>query len=254
MNVLSYLRNIYAGRENLSVHFGLFSLIGIMTICLHNIFSSKLNNMFSGIFGFAPCARFELFLNTCGGVFLLFFTLGYIFNYAHNLYNDKTSLPEISMDSFSIFFKVLPIILTWGIYFIILFLLGMSLFRFGSFLSLIYFASLFSVFIFVNIIYVIFAKDFQYKADYFNPLYIIKVINCSSGPLILLSIELLLICILPVFLLYKIFNASFTIDYENISLGLRWMVLCITVYLINVIHYVYVNGLVEIIKERIYKE
>lgn len=250
MNIFKYIKGIYQGKKNLSNHITLFSIFGIMTIVLNNYIASNLSSMYASYLGFAPSTNLEIYIDVIIGVMLLIFSVGYFYEFVHNTYSEADNLPEISLKPYADFLRMLPIILMWINYMAFFALLGFHMFRIDSPMFAVYYALLVCLIPFIDIILMLYAKDFKFTFDAINPLKLVKVIDKTFGSVVVLSVKLLIVSIIPVCLIYLLFRYSVLVKNSFVQLGLRLGGVCISVYLVNVLRYIYSIGCVEIIKNK----
>lgn len=251
MAILRILKSIYTGKNNLLNHISIFSLLGIMTLALNNVFSSYLGNIYSGFLGFAPSDKLELSLDLIVGLMLWMFFTGYSYNFANSCYKKNDGLPVLSLFSFSVFLKMLPIISVWTLYVVFIALLGGVFIPFTSPYFYVFYSLIICTLPFVNMIYVIFAKDFIFTPKFFSPKILFKVIDKTLGDVIFLAIKILLASVLPAVIVYLFFYFAKVEPSQYIKLGLRLLGVCSGVYFVTVIQYLYQGCLVEIVQCKI---
>lgn len=140
--------------------------------------------------------------------------LGVFVKFIHEKFEGSFIFPEVDIECLKKGFKTLPIFLCWVVYWIIiivmfLFILFVSAMALkvssnnaiGALLFILLFlvlllftiAGTFLVSPFVNLIFVKFAKDYQYKAEYFNPITPFKYMAGNFKPLIMLALKYILV-------------------------------------------------------------
>lgn len=249
MEVFQYIKKIYQGEGAFYKHLSLFSIIGVMTLLLNNYVASIIGSMYNGFLGYAPFNNNEISFDLFFGLMIIIFLFGYSFKFINALFNQKVGIPEFSLSSYSIFVKVLPLVLAWGIYIFILLFAGISLLP--SYLFFIFAGGMFFLLPFISLICVYFAKDFYSDKKLYNPLFLLKVIKCSIIDMIILTIKTILVAIIPVVILYVFFRYSYLIKSSALQLGIRLFGLCSGMYFILIIKYIYLSGLVEISNEKL---
>lgn len=250
MNILKNLKSVYFGDGCLFTHLSIFSLLGIMTLALNNVLSSSLGNLMGGFLGFAPSNKYELFLNFLIGLLILIFFIGYSFNFANYCFKQNCRLPEVNLDSMSVFVKMLPLFIIWGIYITFLCMLGGVLIPYTSPFFYIFYSVIICIIPFIYIIYVIFAQDFVYHSELFNPKFLFKVLDKTFGAVIFLTVQLCLLCILPVVVVNIFFYLAKLLHSPYWQLGLRLLGVCSGVYLFFIVKLLYLSRLSNIIRNK----
>lgn len=251
MNILKHIKGIYQGKNNLSNHISLFSILGIMTIVLNNYIASNLSSMYASYFGFAPATNLEVYIDVIVGVMLLIFSIGYFYEFVNNSYSEVDKLPEVSLKPYCYFLKILPIVLMWLNYITFLALLGFNMFKFDSPMFAVYYALLFCLIPFIDIFLMFYAKDFKFTFDAINPLKLVKIIDKTFSSVILLLVKIFITAIIPICIIYLSFRYSVLIKNSFVQLGLRLGTVCVSVYFFNILRYTYSIGCVEIIKNKL---
>lgn len=251
MNVFKTLKNLYSVKDYLYTHISIFSLLGIMTLCLNNILLSYFGNVYSNYLGFAPSNKFELFLNLFIGLCLIFFFIGYVCEIIQKSFDDEISLPKLTLESFSLFVRSLPVVIVWGLYFGFMLMLGVSLIPITSPLFYIYFSLLLCFVPFIQIIFAMYIKKSELKAEFFQPLLIVQVMDKTLGSVILLWLQILVVSVLLYGVVYLIFNFAHYFPSAYVQLSIRMLGLCIGVYFFNIVIYVYNKCLVGIVKNKL---
>lgn len=234
-------------KENIFKHFTLFSLLGIFTIALNNFCA-----YFVGIeipIWFNSPGKIETFIDLFIGLIIFIFLNGYYYKYVHALFNnEKAQIPEISLDCFLTFWKMLPLFLLWNIYIFVFVFLGMGLFVLGSLSSLIYFSILGIIIVFINLIYIEYAKDFNISSHYFTLKFLTNIISKTFFKVIAATVKFLCITGLTFYLMYQLFLKTLFIKNHGLSLGVILLLLCIGSYLFTIFNYFYTKKLVKILK------
>lgn len=222
-----------------------------MTIALNNYIASNLSSMYASYFGFAPSTNLEIYIDVIIGVMLLIFSIGYFYEFVNNSYSEADKWPEISLKPYGYFLRMLPIILMWINYIAFFALLGFNMFKIDSLSFALYYAVLICLIPFIDIILISYARDFKFTFDAINPLKIVKVIDKTFVSVILLIIKTLFISIIPVIIVYLLFKYAINVKNSFVQLGLRLGAVCLSVYFINIIRYIYSLGCVDIVKSKL---
>lgn len=250
MTIFNILKNIYSGKNNLLKHISIFSLSGIMTLALNNVISSYLGNIYSGFLGFPPSDKLELSLDLVVGLLLGMFFFGYSYNFVNSYFKESNGLPDLDLSSFSVFLKMLPIFISWTLYIVFLSFLGAAFIPITSPYFYIYYSILICILPFVNIIYVMYAKNFILTPNLFLPKVLFKIIDRTLGDVIFLIIKILLISSLNILIIYLFFYFAKTVHSQYFQLGLRLFGLCTGVYLFSIIQYLYMGSMVNIVRKK----
>lgn len=253
MKVFEYLRNIYTGKNNLNNHISIFLLSGIMALCLNQKFESIFEGFINGYFGYSTSNEFLIYGSFVIGLVLFIFFTGYYYENIHNFYNDKKTLKDFSLSSFIIFVKMLPLFIVWGMYFSLFIAIGYIAFDMSNALFYLYFGILFCLPPFISIIYTIYAENFEYKIKYFNPLFLLSIINKCFIAIIRLIFELAILSILPIIFLQSVFKYNILIKNTETQLTIRLLTLCTSVYFTQILYYLFSQGLIDIIKNKLQK-
>ncbi len=250
IGIIESIKKIYT-KNNLLNHISLFSIFGIMTICLYNRLSFWSGNIFGDYFGYF--VKDDITLYICGiiAIVLFFYSLGYLFNFVNKISGGEIIVPEVSLNSIIIFTKMLPLFIYWGVLFLALFIIGFLCFDMNSGWFYIYYSLLLCFLPFINVIYIKFAKNYEFKYEYFNPLFLFKVLDRTLGDIIFLSLKLLFFIVLPVLLIYVIFKFSGVSSNHSVQVAIRLMALCLSVYFMNILNYIYCSEVVKIIEEKL---
>lgn len=229
-------------------HITLFSILGLFTIVLNNyisyVFGIELNNWF------LPVREFAVPLNFFVGVMFIIFFVGYMYKYANSLFKDSNaSIAEASLNCFVVFVKMLPVFMVWNLYLVIAILLGLLLFRVGSVAFALYFALLILITIFVNFIYVMYAKDLKLNSKYFSVCFLVNIMRRNFTKVINVTFRVLVYISIIVYVLYKVFLQVSNAVSIPMQLSLKLFILCTGNYLITLFYYNYIKRLVLIAKE-----
>ena len=249
MNIVNSLKYIFTGRENLLNQLSIFSLIGIMVIYLNNCISAAIGTFYSSFLGYPPSDKLVITFNMVAGIVIGIFIFGYTYKFAMNLFKDnKSKLPDISLNSFVVFVKALPVTIVWGIYYLFLFLLSLIFFRIGTLGFYLY--NLMILFLYPFVLMICYLYSSGMKKDIFSPLFLFKVIENNIKKVAPLNGQIVVFFVISLIIIVKIFEFS---DYfamlRSFQLGLRIFALCILFYILYIIQLIYAHNLVEILKK-----
>lgn len=254
MEVIRYLKQIYQGKNALSNHITLFSLIGIMFILLSTYFAPWGNIFFSDFFVNPLSDRFQIYLTLFAGLSIYVYLIGYSFNYVYkSVKNGEYSIPNFTFEPVIVFMKMLPVFIVWKIYYFIVWGVGIYMFLLYDKFALAYIFSSIMICIipFILMQFVKFAFEFNYKKVFFSPVSLFKNIDKTLGDVIFLSVEIFILAILPVVLVYGMLIAADDVSSRIMKSALRYGGFCIGFYLLAVLQYVYFIGLAGIVKRNI---
>ena len=248
MEIFRFLKGIYSGKDNLLNHIIIFSLSGILAILF-----SKCCAYYFGIFYFGYPLTSGWLVDICLSfmVCVALFFFGYLYSYSNNIYkNDNSNLPNIEFTAFDSFIKMIPITLFWGAIVGILVFLGLIFFNLQKefFESMFYFSCIFILIPFVNVIFALYSKNFSSKLALYSPLAPFKIMSKTFVPVVLLTIECIILGSMLLLVLHKLFIFSNKIPNPNIQIGLRLFVLSLGVYMLNIICYFNIYRVVQVSK------
>lgn len=252
MEVLKYFRSLYFGKDALGKHVTLFSIIGLTFLLLNNVVSFFAGNAFVfNLLVSAPVNRLEVIIEFFFGLLFFIYLVGYFFLFLKKGFVDKRfELVDFSREAFSLIVRILPLFLVWNLYYaVIIFVIGTIILAWYSHLSYIALAVLVCSFPFVNLLFVRFAKTFEYKKEFFNILTIFKLIDKTFVRMLFLTVDVLFMFAISLVLVYLCFWATNNISSEIIKLILKLSVLSVCGYLHYVLMLVYGAGMVEISEE-----
>lgn len=250
MEFSNYIQKIYCGKSAVFNHISLFSLLGILTIAVNNYLSSAFGNIFGTYLEnvrFSPTVNY---LNLFLALMLVIFFCGYGFKYVWNMFNGEYSLPELSLSSYTIFLRMLPLFIVWSIYTTFMAFLGLVFFPINSPLFSIYFSVLICLIPFILIIMVSFARNFEYKPFCFNLFSIFSVLNKALGDVIFLFLKTVVASILPAVVVYAMYKSALISNHQTVIMSLKLGALCVAVYSLFVLSCAFNIGLVQISKEK----
>lgn len=246
MNILKIIKELYTGKENLVAQATVFALVSIMAISFNEITSVFTGYTMYAVF--AVPSDFEIILFSMLGIMIFIFFLGYSYKFIHDSYeNDKTELPSVSMNCFTTFIKVFPVMFVWGLYLGLMLFLGLNIFGTSRIELYVYSVFLLILLPFINMVFVKFAKDFKYSREIFNPLIIVKIMSKTFTKVLLFILQFILvgflISLLGICIRFSV-NGSRTVQIISIL-----SIICIAAYLQQVLYFAYYKGLTEIIKK-----
>ena len=250
MEFSNYIQKIYCGKPAIFNHISLFSLLGISAIALNNYLSTSLGDVFGTYLENVRFSPLVNYLNLFLALMLAIFFSGYGFKYVWNMFNDEYSLPELSLSSYTIFLRMLPLFFVWGVYGVFMSFLGLVFFPINSVFFSIYFAILICLIPFVFIIMVSFAKNFEYKPFCFNPFSIFTVLNKAFGDVIFLFLKTVAASVLPAVIVYVMYKSALVSNHQTVIMSLKLGALCVAVYFLFVLSCAFNIGLVQISKEK----
>ena len=110
MEVLRQLKELYSGKNAISKHITLFSILGIVVILLNNVVAAWGTSAFYfDFFAIAPSSRFELWLTLTVCILLMIYLFGYDCKFLYSKFqNNDSVLPEMDLVPMSMFFKSFP--------------------------------------------------------------------------------------------------------------------------------------------------
>lgn len=248
MNILKIIKELYTGKENLVAQTAIFALVGIMAISFNEVISVFTGNTLYAIFT-VPGSDETIIFSMLGIMIFIFFT-GYIYKFIHENYEcEKAQLPTISMDCFTCFAKIIPVIFVWGIYLGLAGYLGLILFGVNHIEFYAYVLFLLIILPFINMVFVRFAKDFKYNLDIFNPLSIAKIMKKTFVQVFLFILQFVALGAIISFLSGLGFKGAIDAQSRIAQLLCVLTVLCVSSYFQQVLNLAYYKGLTEIIKK-----
>lgn len=254
MEVIKYLKQIYQGNNALANHITLFSLLGIMVILLNNIaayFGSGL--VYLNFLAIPPASKLELSLNLFFAILILIYFFGYEYKFINeNFHNESIKLPEFDLMPSVMVLRILPMFLLWQVYYIFALAVGsFALLSFGNMaLSYVVYSLFICIQPFIHLIMITFAYDFKFNKALANPFTLFNYLDKSLGDVIFLFLETCLVSIIPVVLVGGIIFLGHKIVSEPYRLSFYLLGLCVGMYFINILKYIYIAGLMNIVKEK----
>lgn len=231
-------------------HITLFSIVGILTIVLNDFFAfivgMEIPKWFVSPQDWVSAIAFPV------AILIFVFLYGYYFKYANSLFKDDNAvIPEVSLNCFMVFVKMLPVFLFWNIYMFAGIFIGIALFKLGSLSSYIYFSLLSITGIFVNVIYILYAKELKPEKRFFTLNFLKNIIIKTFWNVINVSIQVVVMFGAAIYLFYKYYTHLAIIkDHEHYFCATLFG-MCFTAYIISLIHLYYVKKLVKIAKNKL---
>lgn len=249
MEVFKYLFQMYNNKQSLVRQISLFSLIGLMVIFFNNFASGWLNLFFENFYINPPASELVVKLSLGLAIFICVYLIGYTYKFIRGVsQNGKAGLPDFDLEPFALFIRMIPMALIWTVNYLIIFLAGsFVLHKFSTSPNNYLFYSLMICLIpFILIIFAKFAGDFKYQQRYFSFSYFVKVIDKSLGDVIFLSLEIIIPAVLIVAAIYAAFMYSAHIKSDIWLFGVRYFIICLSIYLFIILQYTYFTGLTKI--------
>lgn len=201
MNVFSMIgegfRKVYSSNNGALKHTGLLILTGI--ISMSSLYSETLKEAMVmpdniGLILFGALASLIIGIYLCG----------YNFELIHNSFAEEDILPELKFNHFSLFFKALPLMLTWTFYIIVVSIISALLMasKIALIIGLLLILVLAFLSSFLPFVFVEFSKSYDAKGLYgiLQPCKYVKTI----GYLILLGLLFIpiyiILCFVPAFI------------------------------------------------------
>lgn len=248
MNILKIIKELYTGKDNLVAQIGIFALIGIMAISFNEVFSVFIGNTLYAVFT-VPSNNEVIIFSMLGIMIFIFFT-GYLYKFVHDSYENETvSLPSISMNCFTTFVKVFPVIFVWGIYLAIMMYIGLILFGINHIVFYGYSILLLILLTFINMIFIKFSKDFKYHLKYFNPLIIIDFMKKTFGKVFVFLIQFIILGLIISKVNLFLLKLSINGQSRTVQLISVLTVICLISYFQQILNLAFYKGLTDIIKE-----
>ncbi|MBQ8460548.1 hypothetical protein IJ541_10670 [bacterium] len=220
---------------------------------LNNVFAAWGNAVLISFFSVPPSTNLELALDCAFGLLILLFLFAYEYKFINKIMNeDIVELPDLNIETFGIFFKILPLFIIWQIYFIIIALCGtfICIKINNTSISYIFASIMLCITPFISMIFTEFSKDFKFKKEYFNPFYIFKFLDKTLSDVIILFLDLCIVMIIPACIFYLIFDYAGSIKSETIKLGTYLGTTCLSVYTGFIMKYLYCAGIAHTVKTR----
>lgn len=255
MEVLNQLKSIYKGKNALSNHITLFAILGIIVILLNNIVAAwGASAMFFDFFAVAPSSRFELWISLTACLVLIIYLFGYDCKFLNYRYtNDYGELPPFDLVPMTLFFKSFWIFILWNLYYLVALAFGIMFILPTNNSILIYLLSSLLVcsIPFMNLILVKFTADFKYSKDVLLPSSIFRYIDKCFLPVVGAMVGIFILSLVPCCVAFFVAKWAHKISVEPLRLSIYLANVCIFVYLIAILKFVYWGTFVKIIKSRI---
>ena len=121
MEFVTYLKEIYAGKDAIRKHLLLFSITGIVLLLFNNIVSTYTNDLFSEQLTIGTSSTIEFVVDFVFGATLWLHIFGYEYKFLSDIMNDgKITLPEFDHEILATFGKMFPVFFLWQIYFFVI--------------------------------------------------------------------------------------------------------------------------------------
>ncbi len=244
MNIFSYIKDLFTSKNNLLMQIIIFSISGIIAICLNNCLGVLIGSYYESFLGYAPVSNIEQTVDFLLAVMMtiLMFSYGYVYTSRFLNTEGSLNLPEITMASYIVFVRILPVIVVWFFYFWIILVLGNFLLAKNSLLYLLFEFLLLVLFPSIFLLLVSFSKDFLYKKVFFKPFTIFLILKRYGWKNIILLFQVLVLNLISLAMVIGIFYiaAKFTAPLTQVCI--RIFGLCLAVYLINIINLAYMRG------------
>ena len=248
MNILKIIKELYTGKNNLTAQLGIFSLISVMSISFNQIISMFTGNNLYAVFSVPSNTEAAIFAIL--GIMIFIYFTGYIYQFVHESFNqDNTELPSISLNCFTTFIKTFPVMFVWGLYIALIWYAECLLYSVNQIESILLFIFLLLLLPFVNMVFLLFAKDFKYDCKYFNPLIIVRLIKKTFFPVFLFMIQFLIIASIIIIINTYLFKYAINEHSRIVQLTLILLVLCISSYIQQILNLAYYKCLTDIIKK-----
>lgn len=248
MNIFKSLIELFTGWHNFVVQMGLFALSGIASIAFVNVITLFFGNSLYSVF-ISPNNSHASIFAIIGFMIAIFF-IGYQYKLAKDvLNNNDIKLPTISLDCFVIFSKVFVMFIPWSIYLFILHSAGVLLFGIPSLGEFLIFWLVIFLIPFIQMILIIFSKDFIYQIDLFKPLILLKLIKKTFFPILIVLLQFIILFIvmsIGVLYLYK-YCAQVQIKYYKMQYIL--LATAFAWYLQTILNLTYFKTLAKIVNK-----
>lgn len=228
----------------------IFSISGIITLSLNNCLASLLGSFYESYFGYAPVSEIEISLNFLLAIMLILLMISYGFVYSSRMLNTSCSpnLPEISLSSYVVLIRLLPLFFVWFFYVAGALYLLEFIFPAG-FLRFICKSFIIVLVPFVWIIFIYFSRNFEYKRTFFQLQTLFLIIKQYGVKVISLFLQVFIWFLFLIFLMYWIFNFAEKIQNPLHQMILRIFALCFLTYGLNVLNLSFLRGLVDFINK-----
>lgn len=255
MEIFRYFKQIYGGKNALANHISLFSLTGIWVILFIKYTASWGNLLFYDKFYISvPSSNTELWAYLFFGMLLLIYFVGYGVNVVNSVMNNKENgLPNLTLQSFTDFVKILPMALYWIIFYLLIFAGGVfALLKLNNPGFIYIFSSvMFCIIPFILILLTQYAKDFEFRKEFFNLFSVFRILEKVLGDVIFLSIGTFVLAVIPFFAIYKILTYPVGDEALILNLVIKLGTLCFGCYLSLIFNYLYLTGLADISKKQL---
>lgn len=255
MEVIKYLKQLYLGKNALANHITLFSLLGMLVILLNNVAAYIGTGLvYFNFLAVPPNSKLEFSLDLFFGILISLYLFGYEYKFINeNFHDQKIELPEFDLIPSVMILKIFPLFFLWQIYYVLVLSLGsFLLFTFGNMTLVYVFVSLaICTLPFIHMILVKYAYDFSFDRILTCPSTVFKYLDKTLGDIIFLFLQICLLAIIPVGIVCFIAMAAKRISLEPYKLSVYLFDICIGLYFINILKYVYIAGLMNIVKKKL---
>lgn len=254
MEVFNILKRIYTGKNALTRHLSLFSLVGVLVIVFLK-YTASLGNMFvyNNFFISVPATNIELWCYLFVGILLFFYLIGYGFKFANQVFFSKeTLLPDFTLAPFYVFMQYVPMFIIWNIYFLGMILFGWFVLSFFnlSILIYLYFAIILCLIPFCILIFVAYSKKLRFESRFFSTLTLFKVLDKTLGQMISHTLSCIFLAIAPILLVENLLISDSLEKLSALSFAVKLAMLCVDAYILVILLYVFYCGCVSIIQKK----
>ncbi len=249
MEVIKYLYRMFNSKQALLVQISLFSLVGLFVIFFNNLAPNITNLFFDNFYVNALSNANIVKVSLVFAILIFIYLFGYLYRMLGSVNSDGYfQFPQFDLEPFVAFVRFIPLLLVWGMYYIFLIYVSTMVIENYSDFSFMYIICSLAICVipFVAIIFSKFAKDFAYHTKYFAIRYIFKIIYNSLGKVIFLSLQSIVIFYLGYLVLNFMFTHTAQIKSETWLFGVRYMIVCLSVYLFVILNQAYLIGLARI--------
>jgi len=244
MNIFCYIKDLFASKNNLLMQVIIFSISGIIAICLNNCLGAVIGSYYESFLGYAPVSNIEQIIDFILAIMLILLMFSYGYVYSSRFLNTEGSLnlPEVTMTSYIVLIRIIPVIVVWLFYFWAAFILGKFLFAKNGLLLVIFEFLVLLLLPSVFLLLVSFSKDFMYRKIFFNPFIIFSIIKKYMLKNFIILIQVFFLNIVSLALVIGVFYIASKFKLPLSQVCIRILGLCIGVYLINIINLAYMRG------------
>ncbi len=255
MNIFKNILSLFRGCDNLITQVGIFALTGILVVALNGVLSLFLGYSLYSVF--AVPSNGEIIIYALIAMTVSIFFTGYYYRYVNSLHKDVNSnLPTLSMNCFTAFVSILPIALVWSAYILVLatipsFLSGFLNIGIPTDITNIYLIFLILLIPFVHLIFVTFAKDFDYRMKYISPKFLFNIFGKTFNITLSYTFVYILLTLLNFVFFGFILKQTELAGGRNVQLILILICLCSGGYIQQLLNLALFKGYTKISKEKI---